>query len=139
MPDTTWKIEWSDAFSVSNVQIDAEHQHFVALVNELNAAIVTRRDRVEVVRIMNLIVADAVVHFLHEEGLFAEREYPRAQEHRQSHAELMNTFRQALKKIQQPEHSQEWIATGLGLGIRNRLTEHLLNEDAQYIDYLRQA
>ena len=139
MPDTTWKIEWSDAFSVWNAQIDEEHQHFVALVNELNAAIVTRRDRVEVVRIMNLIVEDAVVHFSHEEGLFVERKYPRAQEHTQLHAELMNTFQQALKKIQQPKYSQEWIATGLGLEIKNRLTEHLLNEDAQYIVYLRQV
>ena len=130
-----WKIEWSDALSMSNPQIDAEHKHFFALVNKLNRAINDRRDKAEIERIMNLILEDAVAHFAHEEQLLAERGYPRAQEHARLHAELINTFQQALKKIQQTEFSRMWIYTGLG--IKTRLVEHVLIEDARYIAYLR--
>ncbi|ATX80803.1 hypothetical protein Ga0123461_2404 [Mariprofundus aestuarium] len=36
MDSLPWKIEWSDELSMSNAEIDAEHQHFIKLVNELN-------------------------------------------------------------------------------------------------------
>ena len=131
----SWRIEWTDALSMSNPQLDAQHQHFFALINKLNRAINDRRDKAEIERIMNLLLEDAVAHFAHEERLFAEREYPRAQEHAQLHAELINTYQQALKKIQQTEFSRVWIYTGLA--IKTRLVEHVLIEDTRYIAYLR--
>ena len=137
MKSTPWKIEWSDALSMLNPQIDAEHKHFFALVNELNGAIIDRLDKAEIEHIMNLILEDAVAHFAHEERLFAELRYPRAQEHARLHTELINILQQALKKIQQTEFSRVWIETGLD--IKNQLVEHVLNEDTQYIDYLRTA
>ena len=135
MQSTRWKIEWSDELSMSNLQIDAEHKHFFALVNKLNRAINNRRDKAEIVHIMNLVLEDAVAHFAHEERLLAELGYPRAQEHAQLHAELVNTFRQSLEKIQRTEFSRVWIYTGLA--IKTRLVEHVLIEDTRYIAYLR--
>ncbi len=56
MGNSPWTIEWTDALSVSNPEIDAEHQHFIKLVNELNGEIGTRRDKSEIQRIMGLIL-----------------------------------------------------------------------------------
>ena len=135
MENPTWAIEWSDALSMSNPEIDAEHQHFIKLVNELNGAIIARRDKPDIQRIMGLILEDAIAHFSHEERLFSERNYPAAQEHAQIHSELINKFKQALKEIQNTEFSVEWIE--IGLTIKGLLVDHVLNEDTRYIEYLR--
>ncbi|MEJ1464770.1 MAG: bacteriohemerythrin [Candidatus Sedimenticola sp. (ex Thyasira tokunagai)] len=135
MEKTHWKIEWSDALSMSNPEIDAEHRHFIELVNELNGAIRDRRDKSDIERIMKLILEDSIAHFSHEERLFVEKGFPSAQRHAQIHSELIRKFKQVLKEIHTTEFSREWIETGLT--IRDLLVDHVLNEDTQYIEYLR--
>ena len=136
MARTPWKIEWSDALSMENRQVDAEHQHFIRLVNELNEAISDqRRDRANVERIMVLILEYALTHFAHEELLFCETAYPGAEEHTQRHTELIGIFQQALKDIHHTEYSRRWVE--IGLTIKDLLVEHVVNEDRQYISYLR--
>jgi len=134
LPDSGSLIEWNDALSVHNSEIDAEHRHFIALVNELNTAIISRCDKAEVERIMGLILDDAVAHFAHEERLFFERGFPLAQEHSHIHHNLSQTLRSALEQIHQSEFGREWIA--IGLAIRNQLVNHLVSVDSQYIAYL---
>jgi hemerythrin len=120
---------------MSNSEIDAEHQHFIKLVNELNGAFVDRLDKAEVERIMNLILDDAIAHFAHEERLFVERGFPGAQKHKLIHAFLLNKFSQAMREFQRTEYSRVWIDTGLT--IKNLLLRHILDVDTQYIEYLR--
>jgi len=138
MDHTPWNIEWSDALSMDNSEVDAEHQHFIRLVNELNEAISDqRRDRANVERIMALILEDALTHFAHEELLFNETAYPGAQAHAQRHMELIGIFQQAMKDIHHTESSRRWVE--IGLSIKDLLVEHVVSEDTQYISYLRNS
>ncbi|MES9899968.1 MAG: hemerythrin domain-containing protein [Sedimenticola sp.] len=131
-----WRIEWSDELSMSNSGIDAEHQNFIRLVNELNDEIMSQeRDKGVVEHIMNLILKDAVAHFLHEERLFVENNYPATLEHTQIHLVLIAKFKKALEEIQNTDFSKEWI--DIGLDIKDLLVDHVLSEDTKYIEYLR--
>jgi len=133
---TPWKIEWSNALSMSNPEIDAEHRHFIKLVNKLNGEIRSQqRDKAVIEQIMKLILKDAIAHFSHEERLFAEKNYPAAQEHTQIHSELISKLKQALEEIQNTDFSKEWVEKGLA--IKSLLVDHVLNVDTQYIEYLR--
>ena len=136
MKDSERKIEWSDALSMFNPQIDEEHKHLIALVNELNDAIAShRRDKADIVRIMGLILEDTVAHFVHEENLFIVKGYPEVFVHSQSHAALVSTIEQALKEIQNTEFSSRWVE--IGLTIRDQFVGHIVNEDVRYVEYLR--
>jgi len=136
MDSSPWKIEWSDELSMSNAEIDAEHQHFIKLVNELNHEIMSQqRDKAVVEHIMSLILEDAITHFAHEERLFIEKSYPDRQEHVQIHSDLIGKFKQVLKEIHNSEFSREWIE--MGMSIRELLVSHVLYEDTRYIEYLR--
>ena len=136
MANPPWEIEWSDALSMSNPEIDAEHQHFIELVNNLNGEILNqRRDKAAIVRNMRLILENAIAHFEHEERLLVENAYPDAKKHAQIHSELTGKIKQALEGIQGSEPSTAWIETGLRIKVL--LVDHLLNDDTQYIDYLR--
>lgn len=134
MTDQTCLITWSDALSVGNPAIDIEHRHFAELVNRLNIAIISRQDKAEIVRIMQLIQDDARLHFAHEEDLFAEHGFPLAEEHTRIHRLLTENLRQAMQELQQAEFEKEWVE--LGLNVKAQLVSHLLNIDRQYIEYL---
>jgi len=136
METALWKIEWSDALSMSNPEIDAEHKRFIKLVNDLNSEIMSQqRDKAIVEQIMGSILKDAIAHFSHEERLFAKHSYPEAEEHAQIHTELVSKFEQALKEIQATEFGNVWVQAGLD--IKNLLVDHVVNEDTKYIEYLK--
>ena len=64
-----WRLEWNENLSVCIPEIDAEHQRFIGLVNDLNEAIVDRLDIAELQKRMQSILDDAAEHFAHEEAL----------------------------------------------------------------------
>lgn len=136
MHKAPWTIEWSDALSMKNPEIDAEHKYFIELVNEFNSEVTNKHhNKAEIVRIMAAILEDAVLHFANEELLFTENGYPLAVEHAEFHAQLLTSLNQILRQIQASDYSQEWVE--LGLEIKNQLINHILNHDTQYIEYLR--
>ncbi|MET0015233.1 MAG: bacteriohemerythrin [Sedimenticola sp.] len=134
MDEIPWKIEWSDALSMRNAEIDAEHKHFIDLVNRLNAAIRERQDKAQVEQIMELILEDAREHFKHEERLFAEKAFPGAGEHSAIHRGLLAGLEEAMAEFRDSDFSYEWIK--IGLSIKDQLVQHVLVEDVRYIEYL---
>jgi len=135
MTAAPWKIEWSDALSMGNAEIDAEHQEFASLVNELNRAIVGRQSKDDVESVLKRIVDHSILHFANEEKLFVQMQYPKTQEHMHLHSRLIITLNNILTEIHNSEFSREWIE--MGLAIKNALINHILNDDAQYIEYLQ--
>lgn len=132
---TPWRLVWTDELSVCNPEIDAEHKHFIMLVNELNGAIISRLGIEEIKRCMHAIVDDAMAHFSHEERLFKEWGYPEAVEHAQRHAEAIQYFHKIIEGFERDGTEYEWIETGLK--VKHTLIEHVLTEDMKYREYCR--
>lgn len=130
-----WRLDWTDELSVGVPEIDAEHQHFIQLVNELNEAIVARMDIDVVKQRMRAIQDDAVAHFAHEEALFIKWGYPAAQEHAKKHAQAIKFFHRIVDGFGDDRTGYEWIEAGLK--VKQVLIEHLLIEDMKYRDYYR--
>jgi hemerythrin len=128
-----WRLEWTDELSVHIPEINAEHQHFIRLVNELNEAIISRMDVAEIQRRMQCILDDAVVHFADEEALFRKFGYPAAAEHAQIHAKITSALREIKRGFESDVTEYECIEAGLS--VKKTLIEHLLNEDMKYRDY----
>ena len=128
-----WRLEWTDELSVCIPEIDAEHQHFIQLINELNEAIIARMDMAQIKKRMQAILDDAVAHFTHEEELFREWGYPEAEEHAQKHAQAVLVLGEIMRGFERGGIEYEWIAAGLK--VKQVLIEHLLTEDMKYRDY----
>lgn len=128
-----WRLEWNDALSVCIPEIDAEHQQFIRLVNELNGAIIGRMDLEEIKKRMQAILDDAVAHFAHEEALFKEWRYPEAEEHAKKHAQIVLAMNRIMAGFVRGGVEYEWIEAGLK--VKETLIEHLLSEDMKYRDY----
>jgi hemerythrin len=134
MEQSVWTIHWNESLSVDIPEIDVEHQHFISLVNDLNAAIIARQQKPEIERLLILIIADARSHFEHEERLFAEHGYPDAAHHAELHAELTSQFLGVLDSFKDAGRSYRWIEAGLL--IKKLLVDHLLEEDMKYRHFL---
>lgn len=128
-----WRLEWSPELSVHIPEIDAEHKHFIELINALNEAIAERMSLSEVRKRMQDVIDDAVAHFGHEEVLFIEWGYPEAEQHAREHAAAANIFTEIMKRIEKSEQDYDWVEAGLQ--VKQLLVSHLLNEDMKYRDF----
>ena len=132
---STWRMEWNEQLSVNVPEIDAEHRHFIGLVNELNEAIITRMSLEVIQNRMQLVIDDAVKHFSHEELLFIQWGYPEAEIHAKRHAQILIAMNQIMEVFQRGGLEYEWIEAGLN--VKKALIEHLLTEDMKYRDYYK--
>lgn len=130
-----WKLDWNESLSVGIPEIDAEHQHFIRLINELNEAIIGRMDLGEIKSRMQSVLDDAAVHFTHEEALLKEWGYPEAGEHAQKHVLITQTLHEIMGGFKHTREMYDWIEAGLK--VKQALIEHLLTEDMKYRDYCR--
>jgi hemerythrin len=128
-----WRLEWQPELSVHIPEIDAEHKHFIELINALNEAISERMSLSEVRKRMQDVLDDAVAHFEHEEALFIEWGYPDAEQHAREHAAAASVFSEIKRRIECKEMEDEWAEAGLR--VRQLLVAHLLNEDMKYRDF----
>lgn len=129
-PDTYWRLEWNDSLSVGIAEIDAEHQHFIQLVNQLNEAITGRMGIGEIQQRMLAILEHTKTHFAHEELLFREWNYPHTAAHVEQHAQLVSALQAILASF---EHGcTEYELIDSGLKIKSTLIEHILIEDMKF-------
>lgn len=135
MKKPVWRLDWDDGLSVGIPELDAEHRHFISLINALNQAILNRMDIEEIKRRMHLILADAQQHFTHEEQLFKQWHYPDAESHVRMHAEATQAYESIMAQLSDISLESAWISAGLK--VKQILIDHLLEEDMKYRDFLR--
>jgi len=128
-----WWLDWDESLSMYIPEIDAEHQHFIRLVNELNEAIIVRMNKKEIKSRMRAVLDDATMHFAHEEALLKERGYPEAEAHAQKHAQISTFLNEFMESVDHGKIDLGWLEAGLK--IKQVLVQHLLNEDMKYRDY----
>jgi hemerythrin-like metal-binding protein len=132
---TPWKLEWTQELSVYIPEIDAEHQRFIHLVNELNRAIIGRMKLEEIQKRMQAILDDAATHFAHEEELFSEWGYTEANEHANQHRLTVLALLEIMKDFTRSGLEHELIEAGAK--VKGALITHILVEDMKYRDYFR--
>jgi len=110
-------------------EIDAEHQRFIQLVNELNEAIIGHMNKKEIKSRMRAILDDAAMHFAHEEAVFKEWGYPDAEEH----AQIISFLNEIMESVDHGKMAHGWLEAGLEM--KQVLIQHILNEDMKYRDY----
>lgn len=130
-----WRLEWDAHLSVGIPELDAEHQHFIQLVNQLNEAIISRKGLDEINTCMRAIVQDATNHFEHEEKLLKACDYPDLSAHARIHGDLLHTLHVITERLE--GGCTEYQLIEEGLNIKAALIEHLLYEDSKYRDYFQ--
>lgn len=125
-----WRVKWSEDLSVGIPELDAEHQHFIDLANELNTAVRDRADISHVKALMWQLLDEARLHFAHEEQLLAEYDYADREQHAHLHRSIIAALEQHYAALNESGTESEWIQ--MGLDARGILVRHLLEEDLKF-------
>lgn len=94
-------IHWDRKFEVGHPRIDAEHQIFLSLIHELGARIEGKAPSASLGRILAEVQHYAAFHFVSEENLMEEMNYPATEEHRQLHKMLMASLQDKNRQVMQ--------------------------------------
>lgn len=131
------RLEWSEAYSINNTDLDEQHKRWIELYNRLadlmkgeNQADLGRA-KAETLREM----ADYVdYHFRFEEEYMRSIEFPEVKNHWRLHKNFRNRIYQTYRDQQKGDIvlNTEILAT-----IRTWLKDHILREDAKIVDFLQ--
>jgi hemerythrin-like metal-binding protein len=122
-------LEWNEGMSVGIPEIDADHQRFFSLVNELNHSITERMKASEIHKRLQLVIDDTERHFEHEEKIFQEWRYLNAKVHASSHKLVLKILKNIQNSFIPYGLEAEWM--NVALKIKNILLSHIIAEDMQ--------
>jgi hemerythrin len=134
LPIPLSQVVWNEDLSIGITEVDQDHKRFIAMVNDLNRAIVNQEEREQIRQRLHLIILDVKGYFEHEQRIFGERGYPDGAHHAVLHTKLMGQIVAAMTLFRDSEQRERWIE--MGMLIKGLLIDHLLNEDLQYRDFL---
>lgn len=84
-------ISWKESYGVGHDEIDLEHQMFVRLVQKVNASIDDgTHDRIG--RLLYELLKYAEFHFVSEENLMRDTQYPEMEAHAAEHRKLLSSL-----------------------------------------------
>lgn len=127
-------ITWSEKYNTGNLVIDYQHQRFVRLINDLDAA---RRNEEINLTLMSVIVDElanyARYHFRTEEELMDKVNYSGKEEHKELHqAFILELLRFKLAQT----NSQNGITGEFCEYLKKWLIAHIATEDQKIIKEL---
>lgn len=128
-------IHWEPGYDTGQPLVDAEHRLLVFLFRKLDVAIKTHRPDQHLRQIVLEVRRFVEFHFVSEENLMRETEYPGFESHRAVHVKLVNELDVFIAKlVEQREYPEDLLAF-----LNNWLIEHIAKHDQQVAKHVRDA
>ena len=125
-------LKWKDAYSMGENGIDEQHKGLFKLSNEIYYLVEAGVNESEQFRELFMALNDYTVeHFIYEEMVLQQNDYPHLKEHIQSHL----LFSDKLKSIALGINKESKIKE-IGEFVTTWLLKHVLEEDMRYKRYI---
>jgi len=82
-------VQWDKKFDIGNDKIDFEHKIFFSLIQDYTNEVNSTRSTARIRRILNELKKYVEFHFISEQNLMLELNYPALLEHTNLHSELL--------------------------------------------------
>ncbi|MCG8017521.1 MAG: hemerythrin domain-containing protein [Candidatus Thiodiazotropha sp. 'RUGA'] len=86
---TMINIEWHHEYEIGYERIDFEHKIFLGLISDASLALDLKLDRQRILQHLEEIKQYTVFHFISEENIMLDIDYPELQHHKQEHQVLL--------------------------------------------------
>jgi hemerythrin-like metal-binding protein len=132
----TKAVAWSNQYSVGVARIDSEHQKLLAMLNDLQAAMMEGRGRAVIGKILDDLASYTVTHFANEEKLLQLYSYPDFDRHKAIHDKLVAQ----VNSLQQEFRSgNATVSLEVLSFLQNWLVDHIVGVDQKYAPHLHAA
>ncbi len=127
-------LEWSEKYSVGIRAIDAQHRQLVELLNGLHDEMLAGKGSQVIGRILDALLDYSNSHFVDEESLMAEYQYPTLAQHREEHTQLTE---QVIEFQERMRKGEIVLSVPVLQFLKDWLTHHILQTDMMYSPFLR--
>lgn len=127
-------VVWQDEYGVGWDPIDRQHKQLVAMLNDFYVAIQEGNDAGTITEMLQRLADYAQDHFVFEERVMKEHEYPDLPKHRLLHLALKDKTDRWLR--QSPRAAQD-ISADVFRFLKGWWTGHILNQDRLFAPYLK--
>ena len=125
------RLTWSEAYSVHDDTIDAQHRKLFDIVNQLSELYETRSD--DLLPVLTDLVDYLYVHFNAEQMVMMNANYPRYIEHNKEHQVFTEKIHEFLKSY---EEGKKGLAFEMINFLREWVDTHTLTSDGAYGKHL---
>lgn len=127
-------MKWDGSFSIGITVIDEQHrkifERLLAIENSVN-----NRDPWHIMRFLLSQLAESMkFHLAAEEALLEVTHYPGLQEHRDSHAKIIELMDELEAKLQHNSSGENLVGF-----FENWFVRHVLSSDREYAAYMKKA
>jgi hemerythrin len=130
--------KWDKSLETGNEIIDGQHKQLINAVNSLLEACTQGKGRLEVETTLTFLGDYTISHFVDEENLQIEADYPAYTAHKKYHDDFKVTFLEFAQKLKKEGPSDELVGE-VYVSIGDWLTNHIKSEDAKLAAYLRKG
>lgn len=127
-------IVWNSSYNLGVEDIDNQHKFFANLINRLSDELRDRVSQYHTNSIINELDAYARFHFISEENIMYRAGYPKFDEHRSSHLNLIDKLgsKEGLLSLEPTKQRVDEIIEFL----IDWFLDHTINEDKIFANYL---
>jgi hemerythrin-like metal-binding protein len=130
-PDSI-SLEWREEWESGSTEIDRQHRELLEGANRLIYMSMSGSKHEEMVKLLDLIIEHAVMHFNYEEELLAKIRYPDLEAHARIHKNLAGEAMRLKKSF----HEGNIDASAFFSFIADKIIlEHMLTSDINYYEY----
>ncbi len=123
------KLEWDDSYSANDPEIDTQHQRLFKIIN----SIPDKFDEHQARQIVLMFISYACEHFLTEEEMMKDIEYPNLEKHQEIHADLLLE----LANIAADNFPNKKSLVDLKQFISDWMNNHFLVDDMDYVAFTK--
>ncbi len=126
---------WKEQYNLNISEIDEQHRMLVAMIDKLHTAMAEGRSKSVLGEIITELYNYTKFHFITEERLMDEYDYPGLAEHRREHKALIG---KVLAMMERQKTNPLGLGSDLSIMLQEWLNSHILDTDKRYSQYLAQ-
>lgn len=126
-------VEWDTCYCVGNDRLDQQHQRIVAMINQLGEAMDVGNERPALMKILSDLAGYTKTHFVEEERLMEQHDYPDLAGHREKHGALNRALADFYRNFYT---SSRPVTSEVMAFLKSWLYDHILGQDKQYVPFL---
>jgi len=126
-------VEWKDSYSVGIDSIDQQHKKLLNLINQLQTAVDYSTGEQFEREALDELVDYTKTHFIYEEGLMKDNDYPDFVAHKDQHEKM---FKKVGEVLAEYEQDHDTAMANAAQYLKDWLIHHINGTDKQYSSYL---
>ena len=134
-------IHWREHLSVGDERIDDDHKQLLSLLNGIEVLVRRCVIKDSIVAFLDELTDYTEIHFLREESMMADTDYPRFAEHQKKHHELVRQLAEIREGIDGAHTQEDLYGRVMHLIeiLKAWLVDHITSEDKDFSDHQEAA